>query len=107
MNIEKITDPLIRAAFQAWNNADRKAFTELLSKDIIFLHNGEKDDVMAFSDEFFFGPVGAKFTQIKDVKNGGKTVYATLSSEKTGDLDVLMDFKTENGKILFISAGRP
>ena len=107
MDIEQLTNPVVYSAFTAWNTGDRDAFKALLTNDITFIHNGEYDDIMAFSDRFFFGESLGKFTGILKTENAGQIVYATLETEETGKVDVLMVFKIVDGKIIHLNAGRP
>ena len=107
MDYDQITDDVVKDAFIAWNSGRKETLMELMSDDIIFIHNGEKADIIAFSDQLFFGETNAKFTEIHKAENAGKTVFATLESVLTGKVEVLMHFETSNGKISFLDAGRP
>ena len=107
MNYDKITNETVKAAFVAWNNRDRAGFLNLISENTEFVHNGEQERIVDFSDEFFFGPVNAVFTAIHRTENSGQSVFASLSSKATGTVEVLMRFEVADGLIKTLNAGRP
>ncbi|GAA3974698.1 nuclear transport factor 2 family protein [Mucilaginibacter dorajii] len=107
MEITAIENEVVRAAFTAWNSRDRKGFINLVSAETTFSHNGEKGDIMNFSDHFFFGTAKSVFTEIHKIENEGKSIYATLESDEAGKIGVLMRFEIRDGKISDLDAGRP
>lgn len=107
MDFEQLTNPVVKSAFIAWNTGNRDAFTALLTDNITFIHNGEKEEIMTFSDHFFFGESIGSFVRISKTEDAGQTVYATLETEETGKVDVLMTFQIVSGKISHLNAGRP
>lgn len=48
MDYDQIADDVVKAAFIAWNSGRKETLIELMSDDIIFIHNGEKADIIAF-----------------------------------------------------------
>ncbi|MCC8423526.1 hypothetical protein [Mucilaginibacter sp. UR6-11] len=107
MNYDKITNETVRSAFIAWNNRDRTSFLNLISEDTKFVHNGKEESIVDFSDHFFFGPVNAVFTAIHRTENSGQSVFASLVSEETGTVEILMRFEVVDGLIKTLDAGRP
>lgn len=107
MNYDKITNETVKAAFVAWNNRDRKGFLNLISENTEFVHNGEEERIIDFSDQFFFGSLNTVFTEIHRTENNGLTVFATLESETTGTVEILMRFEVADGAIKMLHAGRP
>lgn len=107
MNYYKITNETVKAAFVAWNDKDRAGFLNLISEDTEFIHNGEQERIIDFADQFFFGPLNAVFTAIHDTENSGQSVFASLASEATGTVEVLMRFEVADGRIKTLKAGRP
>jgi hypothetical protein len=107
MNYDKIANETVKSAFVAWNKRDRISFLKLISEDTKFVHNGEQENIVAFSDQFFFGPVNAVFTAIRRTENSGQTVFASLAAEATGTVEVLMRFEVADGLIKTLNAGRP
>jgi hypothetical protein len=107
MDYDKITNNIVRSAFIAWNNRDRTSFLNLISEDTKFVHNGKAEDIVTFSDYFFFGPAKAVFTGIHRSENKGQTIYASLESEIIGSAEVLMRFEIVNRVISKLDAGKP
>ena len=107
MNYDVIANETVKAAFVAWNNRDRTSFLKLLSENTKFVHNGEEEGIINFSDHFFFGSLNAVFTEIHRIENNGQMVFATLASETTGTVEVLMRFEVADGTIRTLNAGRP
>lgn len=107
MNYDKLTNDTVRAAFVAWNTNDRERFLMLISEHTNFIHNGREQSIIAFSDHFFFGLLDATFTSINRVENNGQSVFATLVSEETGSVEVLMRFEVAGRFIKSLDAGRP
>ena len=107
MNYDKVANETVKATFVAWNNRDRTGFLKLISGNTKFVHNGEEEPIIDFSDQFFFGPVNAVFTEIHRTENNGQTVFATLASETTGTVEILMRFEVADGSIKMLNAGRP
>lgn len=107
MEFNKIINEVVRAAFIALQTKDRPGFQQLLKQGAVLIHNGETEDITAWSDQFFFGKYRAVFTSIVKTADEGLTVYAALDSELAGTVSVVMRFTLEAGKIIQLNAGRP
>ncbi len=107
MEFDKITHPVVKAAFTALQNRDRHGFINLLAPHAIFIHNGEPDDITGWADQFFFGKYKAAFTSVDKVADNGLSITAGLDSELAGKVQVLMKFAMEQNRITHLNAGRP
>jgi ketosteroid isomerase-like protein len=107
MNYDIIANETVKSAFVAWNNGDRIGFLKLISEDTKFVHNGEEESIIDFSDQFFFGPISGLFIEIHGTEDSGRSVFASLASEATGTVNVRMRFEVADGLIKTLNAGRP
>lgn len=103
MDTSLLTDPVVRAAFEAWQRADLQAWLAHFAPGARLLDDGKPRDLQAFSRE-----IGReRFTGIARVENGGRDIYGPFHSETWGDFNTYFKFRLDGqGKIERLEIGQ-
>jgi hypothetical protein len=107
MDMEIITNDVVRNALQALNDRDRETFEKLLAANATMIHNSGPDDIRRWAAEFFFGEGETRFKSITKTADHGQTIWADLESSIAGAIAVKLAFSVDEGKIVSLNAGRP
>ena len=99
-----LTVPTVKAAIDALQRGDRKAWAELFEPGAKLLDDGEPRDLAAFIRE----AVGhERFTAIEEVEQHGLRVTGAFHSERWGDFRTYFQFHlSRNGKIAQLDIGQ-
>lgn len=100
-----LTDPTVRAAIEALNAHDRKAWDTLLAPGATFSDDGHEGDLPHFSDNAF-GKGREHFTAIDTVEHGGLHVYGRYHSDTWGDFRTYFKFTVKDGRITRLEVGQ-
>lgn len=106
MNVEGLSNPVVKAAITAWNNRDRAAWMNLFAPDAALTDDGNPHDFIEWSDGEIFGDSKSRITTIDREEDDGLTLYARLSSERWGDFNTFMKFQLADGKITRLDVGQ-
>ena len=99
-----LTVPTVKAAIDALQRGDRKAWAELFEPGAKLLDDGKPRDLAAFIRE----AVGhERFTAIEEVEQHGLRVTGAFHSERWGDFRTYFQFHlSRNGKIAQLDIGQ-
>lgn len=103
--LEKVSDPVVRAAIDALARRDRDHWYELFRDGAEFSDDGIARDLKEWCDEELFGSALAYLISIDRSERGGLTFYARYHSDKWGDFKTFWKFAVEGGKILRLDVG--
>lgn len=106
MNLDftKLTNKKVRAAIEALQKGDEKAWFFLFAEDVIFYDDGNQRQFK----NFFKKALGReRFTSIDKVENNGLHVYGTYHSNQWGDFNTFFKFTiNKEGKISGLEIGQ-
>ncbi|HEY4372488.1 MAG TPA: hypothetical protein VGN52_11240 [Burkholderiales bacterium] len=89
MDTRRITDPVVRAAFEAWQKPDLNAWLAHFAPGATLLDDGAPRDLQAFSRE-----IGKeRFLGIDRVENHGRDIYGPFHSDTWGDFNTYFKFR--------------
>lgn len=100
-----LTNPTVRAAIEALNAQDRKAWEALFAPGATFADDGNEGSLSAFTGGAF-GKGRERFTRIDKVENNGLDVLGHLHSDSWGDFKAYFKFHVQNGKITRLEVGQ-
>jgi hypothetical protein len=106
MNIELLTNPLVKAAIEAMNARDRQSWFNLFASDVTLTDDGNANDFTQWSDSELFGEDKAYLMSIDRVENNGLTIYGKFHSDRWGEFDTFMKFKIQDNKITQLDVGQ-
>lgn len=100
-----ITNPTAKAAIEALNAQDRKAWDALFAPDATFADDGNEGSLSNFTNGAF-GKGRERFTRIDKVEHDGLHVYGQLHSDSWGDFKVYFKFHVADGYITRLEVGQ-
>ncbi len=106
MNMELLSEPLVKAAITAMNAGDRAGWFDLFAPDATLADDGNTVDFRGWSESELFGDNRGYVTAIERVEDDGRTVYAQFHSDKWGDFLTFMKFEVSGGMITRLDLGQ-
>ena len=104
MDLSKLTNPQVKAAFEAWQNGDSAEWLSLFTSDAKLYDDGNPRDFHSFSTK----TIGKeKFTSIEKVSSDGSEITGNFHSPQWGDFKTYFIFHTdESGKFNRLDIGQ-
>ena len=103
MNTNTITNPIAKAAIDALQNGDGKAWSAAFAANATFYDDGNKRDLDAFNKS----AIGhERFTSIDKVEKNGTAIYGNFHSDQRGDFKTYFRFSIDDGKITKLEIGQ-
>jgi hypothetical protein len=104
MDTGKLSNPTVKAAFQAWQEGDSTLWLSYFTADAQLLDDGHPRNFPNFSTE----AIGhERFTSIDIVKDSGRSIYGQFHSDTWGDFKTYFKFHLDaNGKIYKLEIGQ-
>lgn len=104
MNTEKLTNPTVKVAFDAWQNGNSKLFLSYFTNDAKLYDDGNPRDFQ----QFVKSACGhEKFTSIDKVENNGHDITGNFHTESWGDFKTYFKFHINSeGKINRLDIGQ-
>ncbi|WP_336828015.1 nuclear transport factor 2 family protein [Sphingobacterium multivorum] len=104
MDTNKLTDSIVKKAFDAWQKGDSQAFLSFFTADAKLYDDGSPRDFQKFVKE---ACGHERFTSIDKVENKGKDIYGNFHTNSWGDFRTYFKFyfNTE-GKISRLDIGQ-
>jgi len=104
MDTSALTNPTVRAAVEALQHGDRKAWQRLFDPDASLYDDGTPRSL----DEFTREAIGhERFTSIDRVENEGLDVWGAFHSDRWGDFRTYFKFQlTRGGRIKRLDIGQ-
>lgn len=104
MTYEAITNPIARAAIEAWQKGDAALWQSFFTSDATLLDDGRTRNLRKFSTE----AIGhERFLSIDKVKDNGLSIYGRFHSDTWGDFKTYFKFRVDaNGKINKLEIGQ-
>lgn len=104
MDTSALTEPTVKAAFDAWQDGNASAFLALFAKDATLTDDGSPRDLQRFVRE---ACGKERFTSIGKVANGGKDIHGHFHTESWGDFNTYFKFHLgAGGKITRLDIGQ-
>lgn len=102
--INKITNPIVRGAIEAWQQGDSQKWLSFFVDDAQLLDDGKKRDFKKFSTE----AIGTeRFTSIDKVEDSGLSIYGEFHSDTWGDFKTYFKFYQDaSGKFQKLEIGQ-
>jgi hypothetical protein len=89
MNLDKITNPPVKSAIEAWQKGDAKTFRSFFSLDAKLFDDGSVRDL----SDFIQSACGQeRFTSIDKVENNGLDIYGHFHTQSWGDFKTYFKF---------------
>ncbi len=101
----QIKNPTVRAAIEALNAQDRKAWDALFAPGATFADDGREGSLATFTNGAF-GKGRERFTRIDKVENNGLDVFGQLHSDAWGDFKAYFKFQVKDDKITRLEVGQ-
>jgi hypothetical protein len=104
MDTSKLTNPTVKAAFDAWQQGDSKLWLSFFTPDAQLLDDGHPRNFESFSTE----AIGhERFTSLDIVKDNGRSIYGKFHSDTWGNFKTYFKFHLDsNGKIYKLEIGQ-
>ena len=104
METGKLTNAIVKAAFDAWQKGDSQAFLSFFTADAKLYDDGNPRNFQAFVKE----ACGHEhFTSIDKVENNGLDIYGRFHTESWGDFNTYFKFRIDTvGKINRLDIGQ-
>lgn len=104
MDISKLTHPVVRNAFEAWQNGDSNRFLSFFSSDAALFDDGNPRNLKKFVKE---ACGHERFTSIDKVEKDGLDIYGNFHTESWGDFKTYFKFLINaEGKIKRLDIGQ-
>lgn len=104
MDTSKLTNPIVKQAFEAWQSGDSKTFLSLFTSDAKLFDDGNPRDFQKFVKE---ACGHERFTSIDKVENNGLNITGNFHTESWGDFKTYFKFHIgNNGKIERLDIGQ-
>ena len=98
MDTSKLTNPTVKAAFQAWQAGDSKLWLSYFTADAQLLDDGHPRNFPDFSTE----AIGhERFTSVDIVKDSGRSIYGQFHSDTRGNFKTYFKFHLEAGSKIY------
>jgi hypothetical protein len=104
MNSSQLTNPTVKAAFEAWQQGNSKLWLSYFTPDAQLLDDGHPRDFESFSTE----AIGhERFTSIDILKDNGRSIYGKFHSDTWGNFKTYFKFHLDaNNKIYKLEIGQ-
>lgn len=104
MDTSKLTNLIVKEAFDAWQNGDSKKFLSYFTSDAKLYDDGNTRDLQ----RFVYDACGhEKFTSIDKVDNNGLDIYGQFHTDSWGNFRTYFKFHINNeGKITKLEIGQ-
>jgi hypothetical protein len=104
MDTSKLTNPTVKAAFQAWQEGDSKLWLSYFTADAQLLDDGHPRNFQSFSTE----AIGhERFTSVDIVKDSGRSIFGKFHSDTWGNFKTYFKFHLDaNSKIYKLEIGQ-
>ena len=106
MNLDSLTNPIVRAAVTALNAGDRAAWLALFTPNAHLTDDGNSRGVVEWSDSELFGKGKGRITAIDRTEENGLLLYAQFHSEQWGSFSTFFRFTLEGDKIAQLDVGQ-
>ncbi len=94
MDTHKLTNTLVKAAFEAWQKGDSKQWFSFFTNDAALYDDGHIRNFIKFSTE----AIGhERFTSIDKVEDNGKSIFGHFHSDTWGDFKTYFKFHINSG----------
>lgn len=104
VNVEKITNSIVRSAIESLSKGDEKAWFSIFTSDPELYDDGRKINFRNFSKSALGHE---RFTSIDKVENNGLNIYGHFHSDQWGEFKTYFRFHlTEEGKIEKLEIGQ-
>jgi hypothetical protein len=104
MDTSKLTNPIVKVAFQAWQQGDAKRWLSCFTNDAQLFDDGHPRNFNNFSTE----AIGhEQFTSIDKIEDNGLSVYGKFHSDTWGNFKTYFKFHVDsNNKIYKLEIGQ-
>lgn len=104
MDTSKLTNSIVKAAFQAWQQGDSKLWLSFFTDKAQLLDDGRPRNFQQFSTE----AIGhERFTSIDKIEDNGLSIYGRFHSDTWGNFKTYFKFHIDsNGKIDKLEIGQ-
>jgi hypothetical protein len=92
LNEAQLTNPMVKQAITAMNTGNRSDWLALFTPDATLTDDGQKQDLVRWSDSEIFGTGQARLISIDREENNGLTQYGTLHSAQWGTFKTSSNF---------------
>ncbi|AUH50942.1 hypothetical protein CXB49_09015 [Chromobacterium sp. ATCC 53434] len=104
MNLEMLTQPVVRLAIEALQHGDHASWISLFSTDATLTDDGLPANFRKFSEHAMGHE---RFTRIDRVENQGLDIYGGFHSDRWGEFDTYFKFHLDpSGKINQLDIGQ-
>lgn len=100
-----LTNPTVKAAIDALNAHDRKAWEALFAPGATFSDDGNEGSISNFTANAF-GKGREHFTRLDKQEEDGLHVYGQYHSDTWGDFKTYFKFTVQAGKITRLAVGQ-
>lgn len=106
MNVENLTNPLVKAAIEAMNAMDHQGWFKLFASGATLTDDGDQHDFTEWSDSELFGKDRGYLMSIDRVEDNGLTIYGKFHSDQWGEFETFMKFTVQGDKIVRLDVGQ-
>ena len=98
MDTSKLTNPIVKAAFQAWQQGDSKGWLSYFTNNAQLLDDGHPRNFQNFSTE----AIGhERFASIDKVEDNGLSIYGKFHSDTWGNFKTYFKFHVDNNNKIY------
>ncbi len=106
MNIDQLSNPIVKAAFTAVNNNDQASWLALFGQGAILTDDGDPSNLAQWSTSELFGKGNGRILNIDGEEADGLTINTLFHSNVWGEFKAFWKFEIQAGKIIRLDVGQ-
>lgn len=106
MNLDELSNPLVKAAIAAMRAGDRQGWLRLFAPNAVLTDDGNPRDLEQWSDSELFGASRGYLMSIDRAADDGLTIYGRFHSDQWGEFDTYLKFQIQGDRITRLDVGQ-
>ncbi|MEU6675687.1 nuclear transport factor 2 family protein [Streptomyces sp. NPDC046853] len=104
IQVNRLSDPTVRAFVTAVNSHDKAAFEDLLTPGATMSDDGSDRDIADWTDREVFSSNG--HMDVENESDGGQTLIVTYRNDTWGEMRTKWHFTVDGGKVSRFETGQ-
>jgi hypothetical protein len=106
MNVEELSNPIVKAAATALHAGNRSAWLALFAPKAVLTDDGNKRSYIEWSDTELFGKGNGRIINIENESPNGLTINTLFHSNVWGEFRTYWTFEVQGDKITRLDVGQ-
>ncbi|MFE6162384.1 nuclear transport factor 2 family protein [Streptomyces sp. NPDC056486] len=104
IQVNRLSDPTVRAFVTAVNSHDQAAFQEVLTPDAAMSDDGSDRNIADWTDREIFSSHG--HMDVENESDGGRALIVTFRNDTWGEMRTRWQFTVDGGKVSRFETGQ-